>query len=151
LFYVWGQGGAPQCLAYLRELRFYPVEVCLRGERCREGCAEVSAREGLVQGERAYGAIREIDVSDSRSKCVIPIPLTGDGLECVDVRRDLTFGDIQVYVRPRAELLDYVQKGYHILYGVCDECALFCLQFAGHFETTRGDGVTLVHSRKPLD
>ena len=81
-------------LASLRELRFCPVEVCLRRERCREGCAQVSAGAGVVLGEGAYGAARESDVSESRSKCVIPILLTWDGLECVDLRRDLIFGDI---------------------------------------------------------
>ena len=45
-----GQGGAPQRLAYLRELRFCPMEVCLWGERCREGRAQVSAREGFILG-----------------------------------------------------------------------------------------------------
>ena len=44
--------------------------------------------------EGAYGVARESDVSEFGSECVIPIPLTGDGLKCVDVRRDLTFGDI---------------------------------------------------------
>ena len=101
--------------------------------------------------EGAYGEVRESDVSESGSKRAIPIPLTRDDLECVDVRRDLTFCDIQVYVRPRVGLLNYVHEGYYILYGVCDECTVIRVPFAGMFETTRGDVVTLVRGREPAD
>ena len=101
--------------------------------------------------EGAYGAAQESDVSESGSKCIIPIPLTWDSLECVDVRRNLTFGDIRVYAIPRADLLDYFHKGYHILYGIDDECAVVRVPFASQFETTRGDVVILVHGREQAD
>ena len=117
------QVGAPQRLAYFGELPFCPVEVCLRRERerCREKRVQVSTREGLILGKGAYGVTRESDVGESSAYCVISVPCAGAGLDCVDIRRDLTFGDMQVDATHRAKLLDYFQKRYHVLYIACDE------------------------------
>jgi hypothetical protein len=62
-----GQWDVPHRLTYLRKLRFCPVEVCLRGERCREGRAHVSAREGFIPSEGAYGVARHSGMSEPSS------------------------------------------------------------------------------------
>ena len=62
-----GQGDVPHRLPYLRKLRFCPVEVRLRGERCREGRAEVSTRKGFIFGEGAYSVSLQSDMSEPSS------------------------------------------------------------------------------------
>ena len=69
----------------------------------------------------------------------------GDGLECVNVSDNLTFGDIEVNAGPIAKLMDYVHEVYHILYGACDECAVVIVPFIGQLEATRDNFVALVH------
>ncbi len=66
-------------------------------------------------------------------------------MECVDVSDDLTFGDIEANAGPRAKLLDYVQKGYHVLYGVCGECAIVSVPFASKFEPTKRNFKSLIY------
>jgi hypothetical protein len=103
-----GQGDAPPSLAYLLKLCLCTMEVCLRRERCREGSAQVSAREGLILGEVSYGATREIDEGEFGSSCVISCPFAGECLKCVDIRNDISFGNIQVYTKQLARPLNYV-------------------------------------------
>ena len=66
----------------------------------------------------------------------------------MNVSGDLTFGDIEMYARPRAKLSDYVRKGWHILYGVCDKCAIVGILFTGQYEATRGDVVAFLRGRE---
>ena len=103
----------------------------------------------MVNG--AYGATRERDMSKSGSYCVITIPFAGDGLERVDVSGNLTFGDIEVNVGPRAKMLGYAHEGYHILYGVCDECVIITVPFTDQLKATRGNIVALVCGHEPAD
>ena len=72
-------------------------------------------------------------------------------MKLVDVSGNLTFGDIEMNVWPRAKLLDYVQERYHILYGVCHEFDVVSVTFTSQFEATRGNFVALVRGRKPSD
>ena len=102
-----GKGVLPRALHICASCAFAKLR-CASGERDTVRDLPKHPPEmdsSLVEG--AYRAARESGVSEYGSKCVIPFPLTWNGLECVDVRRDLTFGNIQVYARPRAELLDY--------------------------------------------
>jgi hypothetical protein len=85
------------------------MEVCLRGKRCREGCAQVASREGFVLGEGAYGTTRQVDVCESGAQSVVAIPFARDRLECVDVCGYFVFIHVSVDAGPRDELLDYVQ------------------------------------------
>ena len=104
---MWGgERRSPKRLAYLRELRFFPVEVCLHGRRGRGECAEVAAKERSILLKGASGTAREGDISEPSPEVVIPVPFAGGGLECVDVSGDLTFGDIEINARPRAKLVD---------------------------------------------
>jgi hypothetical protein len=83
------------------------VEVSLRGKGCREGRAQVSAKEGFILGEGAYGATPESDMDKPGSWCFIPILFAGDGLKRVNVSGNLTFVDIEDITGPNAKLLDY--------------------------------------------
>jgi hypothetical protein len=49
----------------------------------------------------------------------------------VDVSRDLTFDGIEMYARPRAKLLDYVQKRNHIFNRVGQKSDVIGVQLAG--------------------
>jgi hypothetical protein len=78
-------------------------------------------------------------------------PVCSDGLECVDVSDNFTFGDFEVNARPGAKLLDYIQEGYHIFYGVCGECIVINVPFVGQFEATRGNGIAIICGHEPTD
>ena len=52
----------------------------------------------------------------------------------MDVRRDLTFGGIEVYARPRVELLHYVQKRAHIFNRVGEKSAVVGVPLADQIE-----------------
>ena len=52
----------------------------------------------------------------------------------MDVSRDLTFGGIEVYARPCAELLDYVQKRDYIFNRFGQKSAIIGVPLAGQFE-----------------
>ena len=70
-------------------------------------------------------------MSEPRLECIISIPFAGDDLERVNVSDNLIFGYIEVNAIPREKLLDYAREGYHILYGVRDECAVIGVPFIG--------------------
>ena len=101
-------------------------------------------------GEGAYGATRESDMREPGSKCVIPILFAGDGLKCVDVHGNLTFGDIEMSAEPRTELLDYVLKEYRIRRLLRDECVVVNVPFTGQFEATRGDILARIRGPEPI-
>ncbi len=75
---------------------------CSERDRC-EGRAHEPAREGFILGEGTYGAAGKSDVGEPSSKRVVPILFIGDRLKCVDVTNYLTYGDVQVDIKPRAD------------------------------------------------
>ena len=54
-----------------------------------------------------------------------------------------------MYARPRAELLDYVQKRNHIFHRVGEKSAVIGVPFAGQFEAAGGDVVSLARGGEP--
>jgi len=68
------------------------------------------------------------------SQGVVSVPLTGNGLKVVDKRSDLAFIYIKVNVRPFAELVNEVNKGYHVFDRVGDERAVVRVPFAGNYK-----------------
>ena len=67
----------------------------------------------------------------------------------MDVSRDLTFGGIEMYARPRDELLDYVQKKNHIFNRIGQKCAVIGVPLAGQVEAACGDVVSFARGGEP--
>jgi len=74
--------------------------LCLRENPRCEGRAEATAREGFILREGADGESSEGDVGEHRSESVIPVMFACDGLECVYVKYDLTFIEVEVDAGP---------------------------------------------------
>ncbi len=60
---------------------------------------------GVILGKGANGAARHGDVCEPSSQRVVPIPITGNGLEVVEKCNDLVFADIKVNAGSLAELV----------------------------------------------
>ena len=74
---------------------------------------------------------RHVDMCEPISKCVISVPLAGNGLEFVDKRNDFAFADIKVNAIPLTELVDKVEKDEHVLHQIGDESSVISVPLAG--------------------
>jgi hypothetical protein len=70
-------------------------------------------------------------------------------LQFVDVSRDHIFGGIEMYARPRAELLDYVEKRNHIFNRIGQKGAVIGVPLAGQVEAAWDDVVSFARGGEP--
>ena len=91
------------------------------------------------------------DLCESRFESIVSFRFLSDLLESLEVRRELTFSDVEADTGPVTELFDYVEQGYHVINGIGDQGAIIGIPLARESEAARRDVVTLLRGVEPAD